>query len=309
MAYALHRRQAFRSAGGVTGWGFDLTKSTFVASASLLSSAAGASAAGTAMAIRNLAISSDGSKLVVRPRGVGGSVYLREYDFPSGHYGEISAMDEAPYSASSRSTLLYSSLKPFAFSNDGLHYIQQGTSSQNAYQNVGVNDLISCPVDSELDITSIPNNSFSSFSVLSELSENIRGLAFSEDGLQLIVLFGGAIRSYYLQTAFDVSSASLSYTQISLSRFGLSSNAYDMKFSPDGYTLVLLRRTSDSDNASFHVFKLSVPFNITTLSLDTTWQIPDANRANYIYGFTIDRDGNNLYIARDVSVLQYSLSA
>ncbi len=309
MVYALHRRQSFRSAGVATGWGFDLSKSEYLDFGTVLNTGVGETA-GTPLAVGRLCINADSSSLICQPNSANGTC-LHCYQFPVDHYGDISRLANAPYSKQSR-TLFYRR-RPFAFSPDGLHYIQQGhgTSNANITENgVVINncDLLSCALDSSFDMD-IP--AFSTMSILKELTEEVVGLAFSDDGLYLFVLSINAIRSYYLQTPFDVSSASLTYSQVSLSRFNIV-RVRNMQFSPDGSTLILhqalgdsVSGTSDSNNSVLHVFKLSVPFNITTLSLDHTWDIG----TNLVYGFAIDHAGENIYISRSTTILQYSLSA
>ena len=310
MVYALHRRQSFRSAGGTTGWGFDLSKSVYVDFGTVLNTGVDETA-GTPFAVGRLFINSDNSSLICQPNSANASVRLHRYQFPVDHYGDISHLVNAPYSEQSRP--LFYHRRPFAFSPDGLHYIQQGHGSSNANiteNGIVINsyDLLSCALDSSFDMD-IP--AFSTMSILKELTEEVVGLAFSDDGLYLFVLSINAIRSYYLQTPFDVSSASLTYSQVSLPRFDIV-RVRNMQFSPDGSTLVLhqalgdsVSGTSDSNNSVLHVFKLSVPFNITTLSLDHTWNIG----TNFVYGFVIDRAGENIYISRSTTILQYSLSA
>ena len=304
MAYALHRRQAFRSVGGATGWGFDLTKSEYVDLGTIISSSSGSSG-GTPISARQMFISADKSFFIIRPNTSGSNTALRKYRFPTGENGNISAMSNVPYTVWTRG-LFYGS-RVCCFSSDGIHYAQQGhnSDSTSTVQGIGRYDLVSCPLDAELDISSIPST-FANMSVLVELTSEARGLAFSADGLQLLVLYSGSIRSYYLQSAFDVSSASLSFSQITLSRFGVASNdAWDWQFSPDGYTLVTLHRSAESANATLRSFKMSVPFNITTISLDKTWELG----TNYVNAFTIDRAGENIYISRSTTILQYSLKA
>ena len=310
MAYALHRRAAFRQGVSATGWNFDLTKSEYVNSAALLNSTSG-SVYGNPISPRHLALNTDSSSIFAAHGAV-----ISRYDFPFGHYGDIYHLQNA-YASTYKTYVAGSGSRAFSFSQDGLHFVRHG-----AYND---SKLYSCSLNSAFDISSIKNDT--DMAILDEFTSNSVATAFSLDGEYIILLFSNVIRSYYLQSQFDVSSASLVFTQISLSRFyascgipwialasGNMNHFVDWQFSPDGFTLVgLWVYSGSSDQASyggqysvFFVFKLSVPFNISTISLDHVWDFfGDKN----VTGFTIDREGQNLYVARPSTVLQYALSA
>ncbi len=305
MAYALHRRTAFRQGTGSSGWNFDLTKSEYLDFGVVLTSGV-TETPGSPLSVGRLFINNDSSSLICQPYSSSAGLRLNRYQFPAGHYGDISHLVNVSYTDRTRG--LFDDRRPCAFSSDGLHYVQQGHGSDSVdvtIDGVLINhfDILSCALDSSFYI-GIPV--LSTMSILKELTSNTAGLAFSNDGLYLLVLFSNSIRSYYLQTPFDVSSASLIYTQVSLSRFSIA-NVRNWQFSPDGFTLVLheVDGNTDSHNSKFHIFNLSAPFNITTLSFVQTWNIEE----NYVYGFTIDRAGQNLYAARSTTILQYALSA
>lgn len=304
MAYALHRRAAFRRDVVSTGWNFDLTKSSYLEAATLLDRST-SQIGGTAVTPRRLFLPSDSSFLLELDGAV-----TRRYDFPADHFGDIYYLQNAHYTTYK---ITQFSAHPTAYSLDGLHYVRQGHGSNNSSNNWNV---YSCPLDSYFDFNSIPADE--AMSVLSEFTGYYAGLAFSSDGLYLLVLGSGTIRSYYLSNPFDVSSASMVYTQVSLTRFtntcgiarvvALPNNFHDWQFSPDGFTLVALwsQMGSSSDAGGvFFVFKLSAPFNISTISLDHVWDIKNT----LINGFTIDHGGQNLYVARSTTLLQYALSA
>lgn len=304
MAYALHRRAAFRQGVSAIGWNFDLTKSEYVNSATLLNSQAPA-VNGSAVSPRRLFLPADSSFLLEQESSI-----TRRYNFPAGHYGDIYYLQNAPYSIShTTNSVLNSVVRPIAFSADGLHFVRQGRVPSQGNQH----DVYSCPLDSAFDISSI--QAWSDMSAFYEYTEMVEGLAFSSDGLFLLVLSTASMRSYYLSVPFDVSSASLVYTQVSFSRFtsncGISNVASDpnhfrdWQFSPDGFILTLLWSKDAYDTGVFFVFKLSAPFNISTMSFDHVWDLG----TNYVHGFAIDRAGQNLYIARSTTILQYALSA
>lgn len=305
MAYALHRRAAFRQASMGSGWNFDLTKSEYLDFGVVLTSGI-TETPGYPLSVGRLFINNDSSSLICQPYSSSPGQRLNRYQFPAGHYGDISHLVNVSYTDRTRS--LFDDRRPCAFSPDGLHYVQQGHGSDSTdvtIDGVQINrfDILSCALDSSFYI-GIPV--LSTMSILKELTSNTAGLAFSSDGVYLLVLFSNTIRSYYLQTPFDVSSASLIYTQVSLSRFSIA-NVRNWQFSPDGFTLILheVINNYDTSNSLFHVFRLSAPFNITTLSFVQTWDIGE----NQVYGFTIDHVGQNLYIARNTTIMQYALSA
>ena len=305
MAYALHRRAAFRQVGVGSGWNFDLAKSEYLDFGVVLNSYVD-DTPGSPLAVGRLFLTADNSGLICQPNTGNGATRLYRYAFPLSHYGDISKLVNASYSSSSRTLFYYR--RSCAFSLDGLHYVQQGHDSGNGTTKInGVTfdqyQLFSCPLDSSFSVYQIPT--LDTMNNLTELTGAATALAFSSDGLYLLMMPGsGSIRSYYLQTPYDVSSASLVYTQVSLSRFGIS-GVRDWQFSPDGFTLVLLVSTASTNNATFHVFRMSAPFNITTLSHEQSWETDQ----NYVQGFTIDRAGRNLYISRSTTILQYALSA
>ena len=306
MAYALHRRTAFRQGVSATGWNFDLSKSEYLNSATLLNAATTSGASGTAISPDYLFLTLDSSSLLVLSGGT-----TRRYDFPANHYGDIFYLQNAKYSYSKDTNMSPSSIGilPFAFSPDGLHFVRQGLPSGSiAYE------FYSCALDSAFDISSI--KATAGMNMLAEYTGRAVRLAYSADGLYFLILGSNTMRSYYLSSPFDVSSASLVYTQVSLTRFtnncGISavvanpSRFCDWQFSPDGFTLVSLwSQRASYDTGIFFVFKLSAPFNISTMSLDSTWDLG----TNYVRGFTIDRLGQNLYVARDTTVQHYALSA
>ncbi len=312
MAYALHRRAAFRQASMGSGWNFDLTKSEYVNSAALLSSLPGSSH-GLPISPRYLALNPDSSSIFAAHGN-----HLSRYDFPSGHHGDIYHLQNSYASTyKSYTNNSNSGARAFSFSRDGLHFVRHGTYNSHV--------LFSCSLNSAFDISSIKNDV--NMDILDEFTSDAQGLAFSSDGEFVILLFNNVIRSYYLQSPFDVSSASLTFTQVSLSRFYAScgipwialassnmNHFVDWQFSPDGFTLVGLwvysgasSQASYGDQYSvFFVFKLSAPFNIATISLDHVW---DFFGDKSVAGFTIDNEGRNLYVARPSTVLQYALSA
>ncbi len=308
MAYALHRRAAFRQSAPASGWAFNLANSSYLNAATLLNTSIVAGG-GAALRPYRIFLSSGSSSLIAQGVNINAQYRLFRYDFPENAPGDIQRLQNSNFTIEHDSSLGY---RPVAFSPDGRHFACQGRGTASATSNI----IYSCMLGSPFDISSI--SAAADMSSLSELTGEVPGLAFSSDGMQLIVLGTTYVRSYYLQNAFDVSSASLVYTQVALTRFtascGISAVVShpeyfrDLQFSPDGRTLVLLWSygvTSAMATGVFFVFKLSVPYNLSTLSLDHVWDIG----TNYVNYFTIDPAGANLYVARDTTVLQYTLSA
>lgn len=311
MAYALHRRAAFRQTAIGSGWNFDLNKSSYHISVTLMDKDVASPQGGSPHSFRRLFLPGDSSFILGLVEG--GSDF-RRYNFPVGNYGDLSYLQNGKYANSYRKSYL---ARPCAFSLDGLHFVRQGLSNNSSNEYF----IYSFTLDSAFALDSVPLNAdISANSALQEYTTNplAHALAFSADGTLLLVLHNDSIRSYYLQTPFDVASASLTYTQVSLIRLvSLSTigrivsdprHFYDWQFSPDGLTLVLLWSYNDYSEthlAALLVFKLSIPFNISTLSLDHSFDLS----TDQIHGFAIDRAGQNLYIARSTTVIQYALSA
>lgn len=283
MGFLLNRRNAFRSSelGSFSSWKFDITKSTFDNVSKTIA----------ATYFRFLRIIDSGANLVCA--GVNGYVY--KYAFETGHEGEINYLADSYAQRSANTNNSYS----FGADISGKHWLCSHNTQALRVSRV--------EIDSSFDVASIPlfNVSASVVDDLPSGSVYSTGLAISNDGTKVyrINSSDGILVQHTLTTPFLLSSASLAMTSVYMTSFGLAAAYWvSFAFSPDGYRMVFVGENR------IHVFDLSVPWDISTMSL--TGAFTSAHKK--LQGVCVNDDATKMYVSSGepnaYTIYQYSLS-
>lgn len=131
---------------------------------------------------------------------------------------------------------------------------------------------------------------------------NPKGIAFSDDGLQMFVVGSSdQVNVYDLSTPFSIASG-----VVHASSQTVVSNLTSMAFGEDGAKLFVIR---NSTNKEVYQYDLSTPYDISTISLDGTFNVQ--NEASNPQGIAFNATGTQMFIVgqSSKSIYQYSLSS
>jgi len=142
-----------------------------------------------------------------------------------------------------------------------------------------------------------------SLDVSSEQNQ-LKGIAFSSDGLKLSIIGGQhpvTIHQYDLTVAWDLSSAS--YNGDSMSVTSEDGVPEDLTFSSDGLKMYIVGLTSDK----IHQYDLTVAWDVTSASYKGGFSF--ASKDDHTQGVTFKTDGTSVYICgQSDNVHQYDLT-
>ena len=273
-------------------WNFDITKTVFDnVSKAPYTNAAGATLA-TPTFFSFMCLVNNDSALIASSQAAS---YIYKYSFESGHDGEINYLKDG-YDARSAQT---SNMRSVCVDVTGKRWFCEGFFSQHEI-------IRGTTIDAAYDVGSIPAFSGSWLDELPYYAQNGYGLAVSTDGTKVILLMGDTPRSlaqYTLSTPFLLSSASIATTTVSMTGFSATATHwYSFAFSPDGYRMVFVGLDK------VHVFDLSVPWSIATMSLTGVYTAPYTN----LSGVCVNQAATKMYVSSSTSgaylIYQFSLN-
>ena len=180
----------------------------------------------------------------------------------------------------------------FAFSTKGDKMFVLGLNNREVHQ---------YSLASYFDISTATYDT-ASFSINTETSFP-QGLAFSSDGSKMFVVEGnsGSVLEYHLSTSWDVSTASLSGTSISVVNGGVLPE--DLAFSQNGSKMFIL--TYDK---KVHQYTLSTPWDVSTRSYDNVeFDMSSQNTIPKSMSFTSDGKQMVVIGPNDDTAHHYSL--
>ncbi|WP_462251751.1 T9SS type A sorting domain-containing protein [Ekhidna sp.] len=210
-----------------------------------------------------------------------------------GNTGNLSqgASFEADIPVSSRQA----DINDVTFSTDGLSVFIIG--SDGGGLNAKVNQY---SLSSPFNLAS--SSSYLGDYTISGQETNPKGIAFSDDGLQMFIVGSSdQVNVYDLSTPFSIASG-----VVHASSQTVVSNLTSMAFGEDGAKLFVIR---NSTNKEVYQYDLSTPYDISTISLDGTFNVQ--NEASNPQGIAFNATGTQMFIVgqSSKSIYQYSLSS
>lgn len=211
------------------------------------------------------------------------------FNQPGMFYSLVPVITEAAASGSSISPSNDTGYTDFAFSADGTQLFILGTGDAIYQYNLSTAFDISSATDSEV-----------SFSVSSEDTAPV-ALQFDNSGGRLYVLgsVNDAIFQYDLTTAFDLSTASYSGTNLSVSTYDTSPAGFT--FSGSGDRLFITGNTG----RTIDQLELANAFNINSVTSSSSLSLTTTNTYNSIQ---FSSNGKSLYVSTTSSIIQYDLT-
>lgn len=218
----------------------------------------------------SLAFNNDGTKMYVAGT-TNATVY--EYDLST-------AWDVSTATYSTRNLdVSTEDAQPMAlrFNSDGTKLIMLGNASQALYQ---------YDLSTAYDVST---GSYASVTFDPSSDDNLpRGLAFNDDGTKMYIVGqqNNSIYEYGLSTAYDVSTAVLSYT------FGVAfSGAGGIDFNGDGTLLYMNSASSDTVEA----YTLSTAYDLSTAAYEREW-VDLSSQETISTDLAVGNSGNSVYV-------------
>ena len=173
------------------------------------------------------------------------------------------------------------------------------------------NSIAEFDLDVPFDVSSATfNGPEEEFSLTNEI-QFPQSLAFSQDGLKLVVLEGGnfddAVIEYSLSVAFDVSTAAYSGSAEEYSILRQSVQSEDLSFNGDGTKMFVLDRNRDV----LIEYELATPYDVSTASYGGfTHEFSVKDREGQPLAFAFDDQGTKIFLvgSGNRSVVEFALA-
>ena len=219
---------------------------------------------------------------VAAPVSSGWSVDLSNITYDNVSYTIADNLDNTPYQ--------------IVFNDDGTKmYVMGGNNGR----------VLTYPLSTAFDLSTISALS-GLFTVSSSQETGPTSLAFNTDGTKMYILgYGSAnIHQYTLSTAFQVTTSSVSYDNVSFSVSNQELYPMNLVFNTDGTKMYV-----NGFNNTIYEYVLTTAFDVSSASFNNA-SFSGATEATGLFGFRFNQDGTKIYWVSNQSdaVYQYSLA-